>query len=396
MTDRKTYRAKWLMTDPWTVLENGYVHTIGSRIDAVGSGKPPGDTPVIDMGSGVMIPPLVNAHTHLELSALKGKLPTGCGFLQWASELVRKRDTLPEAVLLEAASDALDGLIASGCAAIADISTLGITHALLSNTPIGGFFFHEHLGNRLPESMTVIKERSLSCSLAAHAPHTTTPVLFKEISRLTSEAGLPMSVHLSESEDELHFIRSGRGAWADFLSSRGVDFSNWPIPSESPVHYLKDLGVLSDHLLAVHLLNVTTEEIQILMDRNVSMCLCPRSNLFLHDKLPDIPRFLALGARPGLGTDSLASAPSLSILDEMAFISDNYHDIHPGEIIAMGTVYGAGALGLEDRFGRLQPGFHSPPLYIPIEADSSRTVAPAVVRFGSPGISPSSESSDKK
>jgi len=386
VTRQKTYRSKWLLPDPWTVLENGYVTVGPGGIEAVGTGRPPADTPIIDLGSGVMLAPFVNAHTHLELSALKETLPFDMGFMHWTGELLRKRTELSDGELLNAAREAAVYLAKTGCGAVADISTLGITHKLLSESTMGGIFFREYLGSTLPKNPKLAKSTPLSSSLAAHAPHTTAPALFQDIKHATMSANLPMSVHLAESEEEFLFIRSARGDWADFLSSRGIDFSGWSIPSKSPVEYLHRMGVLDHKTLAVHLLYCSREDMETLLKCGTSVCFCPRSNFLLHGKLPDIPGFLDLGFKPGLGTDSLASCPSLSIPDEMAFVSENYHGISPSDIFAMGTVYGAAALGLEHRFGRLASGFAAPPHYIDIAAESTRDVLQAVVSSGNAEI----------
>lgn len=386
MTRRKTYRAKWLLPDPWTVLENGYVLVDGDSILSVGSGPPPEDAPVIDLGPGVMTAPWINAHTHLELSALKGALPVDKGFRSWTKELIQRRAELSEETLAAAAQGAISHLVDSGCGAVADISTLGITHGLLLESSLGGVFFREYLGNSLPENPKPEESPPLSSSLAAHAPHTTAPALFEIIKQATSSAGLPMSVHLAESEDEVRFIRFARGDWADFLSGRGIDFSGWPLPAGSPVQYLHRMGMLDNKTLSVHLLYCSVEDIETLRKSDTSVCFCPRSNYLLHGKLPDIQSFLTRGFKPCLGTDSLASCPSLNILDEMTFVSDHYDNISPADIIAMGTVHGAAALGLGVRFGRLAPGFAAPPVYVPIETDSPRKVPQFVVASGNTGI----------
>ncbi len=386
MTKRTTYRAKWLLVDPWTVLENGYVSVSGRRIEAVGSGKPPGDIPVIDLGPGVMTPPLVNAHTHLELSALFNLLPFDRGFPHWTADLIQKRAEFTKSELVDAAKKAAEQMAENGGGAVADISTLGFTYELLQDSTLGGIFFHEHLGNTLPESPKLEAAFPLSSSLAAHAPHTTAPDLLRGIKQATTDLGLPMSLHLAESEAEVQFIQSGRGDWADFLTHRGIDFSDWPLPSESPVQYLHQLGILGAGTLAVHLLQCSDEDMKILKKTDTSACFCPRSNLQLHGLLPDISGFLSIGIKPCLGTDSLASCPSLNILDEMAFVSLNYDTIPPADIIAMGTINGAAALGIEAHFGRLAPGFAGPPVHTPIQTDAIRNVARDYLTCGDPRV----------
>jgi cytosine/adenosine deaminase-related metal-dependent hydrolase len=381
VTKRETFRAKWVLPDPWTVHENGHVTVKDGIIESVGAGPPAMDAPVIDLGRGALTAPLVNAHTHLELSALKGRLPFHRGFRQWTAELLQMREDLTESTLLEAAEEAVRHLVDTGCGAVADISTLGITQGLLENSRLGGMFFREHLGTELPENPQLKSSATISLSLAAHAPHTTAPDLIRAIRQTTSAMGLPMSIHLAESGDESEFVQSARGGWADFLSDRNIDFSGWGLPAKSPVTHLERLNVLDSGTLAVHLLRCSVEDMQILRKHETSICFCPRSNFLLHGKLPDIPAFLDLGFRPCLGTDSLASCPSLSILDEMAFVFHHY-DLSPADIFAMGTVNGAAALGIERRYGRLAPGFAAPPFYVDIDVASSRDVLPAVVSSG--------------
>lgn len=396
MSDRSTYRSKWVVPDPWTVLENGYVQMAGGVIEAVGSGAPPDDGPVFDLGPGALMAPLVNAHTHLELSALKGLLPFNSGFLHWVTALLQKRASLSDDALLVGASNAIQELKTSGCRVLAEISSLGITRQLLLDSNLDGIFFEEHLGNNNPSVFKAETSDHFFTSLAAHAPHTTAPELLRHIKKTTLSNGLPMSIHLSESEDEFQFINCGQGLWANFLTERNIDFSDWPLVGKSPVQYLNSLEVLDDLTLAVHLLWCSEEDIELLRKKDVKICFCPRSNFLLHQKLPDIHSFLATGAKPCLGTDSLASSPSLSILDEMAFIASNYDNVSPTDILSMGTVYGAAALGMDNRFGCLSPGFEGAPFYVPIQVGKSTEVTTAIVSAGNAEINRNPRESTEK
>lgn len=381
MTVRKTYRAKWLVSDPWTVHENGYVQVANGVIEHIGTGKPPMADGVVDLGAGALMPPCVNAHTHLELSAFQGTVPFDSGFRHWVRKLLEQRGALSENSLRAAAARAIDVLKEGECRIIGDVSTLGLTKELLETSSLSGIFFMEHLGDCLPASFNVEKSEAFSTSLAAHAPHTSSPDLIRQIKHATRDKGLPMSIHLSESEDEFLFITTGRGPWADFLSERNMDFSTWPLPAKSPVSYLYHLGVLDARTIAVHMIHCSGEDMALLKKAGSTICFCPRSNFLLHGRLPDIPSFLALGFKPCLGTDSLASSPSLSILDEMAFISSRYSSVSPSDILAMGTLYGAIALGMEKRSGRLAPGYDAP-FYVPAAAEKTREVVQAIVTMG--------------
>lgn len=185
--------------------------------------------------------------------------------------------------------------------------------------------------------------------------------------------GLPFSIHLSESEAEMEFITTATGAWANFLSGRGIDFSEWGLPAASPVSYLDRIGILDDKTLVVHLLCALKKDFDLLAKRGGTVCVCPRSNKNLHGKLPDLPGMMQAGLRICLGTDSLASVSSLSLWEEMKLLAIRFPMIPPAEIWAMATVNGADALGFSDLFGKIEPGLIPAMLYVPVNA--SRPVA---------------------
>ncbi|MBU1163820.1 MAG: amidohydrolase family protein, partial [Proteobacteria bacterium] len=196
---------------------------------------------------------------------------------------------------------------------------------------------------------------------------------------ITRKSNLPFSIHLAESEDEIEFLQTGKGKWAEFLSERRIDFSGWNLPVESPVKYLEDLGVLDENTMAVHLIHAEEKDFEILLRHNVSVCLCLRSNFNLHNMMPDLAGMFKAGIKPCLGTDSLASADSLSIFDEMAFVSKSFPSIPPAEILAMATVNGARALGFEDMFGSLTPGKRAAFVYAPVDVSSKSELLQALV-----------------
>ena len=188
-----------------------------------------------------------------------------------------------------------------------------------------------------------------------HGLHTTAPEVLQSLKTFALERNNLFSIHLAESEAETEFLSSGRGIWADFLASRGIDFSHWDLTSERPVQRALRLGLLGAGTLAVHLLQATRAEWTALSDTGTSVCLCPRSNFLLHNRLPDIKSCLAAGLAPALGTDSLASSPTLSLFDEMAFITEQYADLAPDTLLAFATINGAKALARTD-LGTVEPG----------------------------------------
>lgn len=375
------HRAGWVMIDPFQVIENGCIEVENGRITGVfkaGIGQnrpgPPGrDT--IDHGPGVIMAPLVNAHVHLELSALRNTLPFDKGFAAWVQALLEKREAMGNAVLVREAQTAAASFARLGIGYVGEISTLGLTRSLAQSQGLAGVWFQEAVGALAPTA-ELSKAEPLSFSLAGHAPHTTDPFLLQAIKNQTRAQGLPFSIHVAESDVESDFIREGKGEkqsqWRQFLASRGIDTSLWPLGSKlgskSPVQYLDDLGLLDSSTLAVHLLNINDLDLDILSRTGTRICLCPRSNSMLHKKLPDIPRFLDKKLAPALGTDSLASSPSLSLFDEMTFVRQKFPDIDPAQVLSMATLNGARALGLDHLAGTLDKGKKSTFIYVDLTA----------------------------
>ena len=374
------HRARWVAVTPSYIIENGYVAVENGHIVRVGTSHP--GIHGVDHGSGVLMPGLINAHLHLELSALKGKISFEKGFQAWVAELLVKRGALGDSVLRSAAKDGMDHLMAAGTLGIGEISTLGITRDMVERSGLFGVWFQEMLGSDISLMDNPENARDdLYCSFAGHAPHTSSPSLLSHLKQRATLKGFPFSIHLAESSDETQFIETCQGPWAEFLTQRGIDFSSWPLPAESPVKYLDSLGILDPLTLAVHLLRVDDRDVDILKNKGVKTVLCPRSNFNLHKRLPNIKSFLDRGLMPGLGTDSLASNDSLTIFDEMAFVARNYPFIPPCEILAMGTVYGAAALGMDQHLGTLLPGRRGDLLYLQVEASNPETLLEIITGY---------------
>ncbi|MCF8077177.1 MAG: amidohydrolase family protein, partial [Desulfotignum sp.] len=304
------FKAKWVIKDPWTILENAGIAVAGGRITAVLDTVSSGPS-VTDCGPGILMPALVNAHMHLELSALANRLPLGKGFEPWVKALLTERDSLGASTLVRAARHAVQALPGQGTGLVGEVSTLGLTRSLLTDQGMAGVWFQEYLGTGYPEP-DLAADFPLSGSAAGHAPHTTSPDLLRYLKDSTKHAGLVFSIHVAESDAEMRFIEGNHRPWHAFLIQRGIDPKDWPVGNKTPVKYLKDLGILGPDTLAVHLLQVTDPDLDLLADTRTCICLCPRSNQNLHNRIPDIPPLLKRQLRPALGTDSLASCASLS------------------------------------------------------------------------------------
>jgi len=375
------HRAGWVLIDPYNIIDNGFVKTEFGKIVDVGQGRVAGGSEqIIDHGTGLLMPCLVNAHTHLELSALKNKTNTDSGFISWVQSVIEKREEAGEEKLLTGIYDGIKELTATGSLIAGEIASLGLTRQPFLDSILSGVWFQEYLGVDLGTSLECETIRSGKIiSVAGHAPHTTSSDFLSKLKAAADKSCLPFSLHLAESKEEVEFLTTGKGQWADFLDQRKVDTSAIHLTGAGPVKYADQMGLLDENTLAVHLVFAEKNDIRLLADRNINACLCPRSNYMLHRQLPDVPMMVKSGLKLCLGTDSLASNDSLSIFDEMKFLSRSFSNISPADIISMATVNGALALGLKKSQGRLTPGRMAKMIFLPVKASSPDQVLESVV-----------------
>jgi cytosine/adenosine deaminase-related metal-dependent hydrolase len=375
------HRARWAMLAPGRWLDNAALTVAGGKVVEVerGPSSKPGAS-ALDHGPGVIMPGLVNAHTHLSLSALSGKVQLASGFLAWVRELIEVRRRLPMPTATSAMEQVVSRLRETGVALVGEFGPHIPVAPALAAAGLSGTVWLEFLGDDqdlppLPRPMGEV-----NFAYAGHAPHTASPSLLSRIKAVDRRLGRPFSLHLAESEEELEFLATGKGRWADLLVEMGRDPSGWACRGRRPVELALELGLLDEDTLAVHLLRVTAEEIELFARSGARLCVCPRSNRNLHGSLPDIPAFLAAGLAPALGTDSLASVETISVFDEMRFVASNYPILSPDTILAMATVSGARALSRPD-LGSISPGQTARLMYVDVDAASPAEAAERLVRL---------------
>jgi cytosine/adenosine deaminase-related metal-dependent hydrolase len=198
--------------------------------------------------------------------------------------------------------------------------------------------------------------------LAAHAPHSVSAPLLRALAR----RGGPAAIHLAESRAESAFLAQGDGEWADFLERRGLGHVAFNPPRVSPVAYLDGLGVLHPSLVAAHCAQVDEADIGRLAARGVAVAVCPRSNRRLGVRMPPVPAMLAAGVRLAFGTDSLASAGSLDLMEDVALLHREFPEIDRARLVRMATEGGAQALGLPE-LGTIEPGKRAALAYVPAD-----------------------------
>lgn len=373
---REVHRAGWVMITPELWIENGFVEVADGRIVDVGVSGP--GMAARDHGPGVIMAALFNAHAHLSLCALAGLATPATDFVGWVRKLIETRANLSDEALTDAAFRGAEEAKASGTGFIAEVGPVQPGSEAMRHAGLEGLLFVEMLGSPAELPLLPEEDEGVAYAWAGHALHTTAPEALRAMKDVIDREAKPFSMHLAESHAETEFLAAGSGQWAALLQSRGIDFSQWDLRNESPVERAERLGLLGPGTLAVHVLEISPQDADILARTATQVCVCPRSNRTLHGRMPNLSCFLDRGMKPLLGTDSLASNSTLSLFDEMAFVAENYSDVRPECILSMASTNGAEALGRPD-LGSIRPGNQARLVYVDLTANSPQKGASALV-----------------
>lgn len=361
----QTFRARWILPIDAPPIDGGWVSVADGRVTAVGSGAAPGS--FTDLGDVVLLPGLVNAHTHLELSEFAGRVPSARAMVPWIRSMfaVRGRGSDPASpTAIAAARAAIDGMMTDGTALVGDISNSLLTAPLFAAAGLDAVVFHELIGFSRPDPAGDIRDAwarvdsvvhpPITGGVVAHAPYSASPSLFAGIA--LSKRRAPLSVHLGESRAEIEFLATGRGPFRELLEQINVWTDDWDPPECDPAEYLDRLGYLLPGTLVVHGTHLDINALLRLHDRQSILVACPRSNAWVGEGAPPIDTFYATGVRIAIGTDSLTSAPSLRMFDEIAAVRRAGPAVAPGRILDSATRVGAEALGRGADFGTIAAG----------------------------------------
>lgn len=370
----KIYRAAWICPMVGSPIGGGWLLVRDHRIERVGApGERPPAAEIHDLGPVALLPGLVNAHTHLELSWLRGRVPPAATFVDWIKQLFVTRGGRSERPgdpkVVDAALAAAREARAAGTVAVGDISNSLATVGAIRDAGMTGLVFHELLGFNLTDGRAVDETRAhrdlaaavaaehVRVSLAPHAPYSVSAELLYAIRAEVSRSRVPItSVHLGESPGEIEFLRDGSGPWPGILRMVGSHRDDWTPPGTGPVEYLDSLGVLDAHTLVVHGVQLDDAGLARLAAIGCTLVTCPRSNQWVGVGVPPIARFYASGVQVAVGTDSLASVEDLNLFSELKAMRWLAPSLPARRILESATLTGAQALGLGDEIGSLEPG----------------------------------------
>jgi len=367
------FRARWVLPVASPPVRDAWVSVSGGRVVAVGEG--PARGPETDLGDVALLPGLVNAHTHIELSWMDGLVPPAASMDAWIRTLLDVRRTGPENEdgAIAAMTRAINQMRATGTVLIGDISNTLASVPVLEAEALDAVVFHEILGFNAADPAGMVREawkrvnelvadlpaasanQLRAHSVVGHAPYSTSPALFAEIAA-RHHGSAPLSVHVGESLEEIEFLRKGRGPIREMLKTLGVWDGTWEAPQCGPVEYLKRVGYLQPGTLLVHCVHVTASELDDVREADAVIVTCPRSNVWVGGGVPPISRFYGAGVPVAIGTDSLASTDTLNMFDELAALRRLAPEVEAARLLESATRIGADALGFGQHYGTISEG----------------------------------------
>ncbi len=405
----KTYRARWIWSaGRW--LEGGRVTVAGRQIIAVGAQR---QTDEIDLGDQVLLPGLVNAHTHLEFSGLAAPIPYDKTFASWIRNVVSWRKEQTDHTVSAAIGLGLSESARWGVTTLGEISTrywdtptaLDLPKCDISRSPSPHpqlVVFDELLGLQPEATQTQMADAcrhvmvgatqpweasppesdwqpNWTAGLSPHAPYSISRELFSETISLAIVASCPLAMHLAETREELELLANGTGPLVELFTEWGLWKPGQRAAFRSPLQVLQQLSDLP-RVLVIHGNYLTSEELDSIAGRDqFSVVYCPRTHrYFRHDRYP-LAALLDRGIRVALGTDSRASNPDLNLLSELRHVAQLHPEIAPATLIEMATRHGAEALGIGHSVGTITAGMRADFCLLPL-APGIRDPFEAVLR----------------
>lgn len=390
------YSARWVLPISSAPVFEGAIAIAGAEIEAVGRRSDliesfPG-AQVHDFGEAVILPGLVNAHSHLELTAMRGFLDTEeSDFFAWLRKLTfaRLERMTPDDLYVSAAWGACEAARA-GVTCLGDASDAASeSMKALLDVGLRGTVYQESFGpdplmakenfQKLRDKVQLLREIETALvrlGVSPHAPYTVSAPQLELIAEFSKAEHLPLMMHAAESVFEDQLMREGRGPFAEGLAQRGIQ---WRAPGTSTVQYLMNHGVLDASPLLAHCINVDEVDLDCIRLGKGSIAHCPKSNAKLGHGQAPFKKFLDSGVVLAFGSDSVASNNTCDILEEARFatlfaraglsgapglsggdqsraIGAQQHMPDAADALRTATLGGAQALGLAGQVGELSGG----------------------------------------
>ena len=381
-------RARVVVTMDGPPIENGAVAISGDRITDVGKfsdiSKRNSDREVVDVDEQALLPGLINAHSHLDYTCLRGKIPRQESFTDWIRAInAEKAELSPEDYVVSINQGFAEAKL-FGTTTIANLTAFPELISQIQ-TPIRTWWFAELIDVRDPSRANEIADLAVETvksaehwGLAPHAPFTASGNLYRRCEEMARSEDVLLTTHLAESREEMTMFRDSSGPLYRFMQEigRSMDDCGEKTPVALFSEIVRDSSTplgMTENWIVVHLNELVDNDLD-LMERSASkfsIVHCPRTHEYFGHSPFQFHKLRELGFNICLGTDSLASNDDLSLLAEMRAFQKTFPDVSPEEILKMVTINGARALRQENVLGKLRPGFLADLIAIPIARSTS-------------------------
>lgn len=377
----KIFSARHILPISSAPFENGAVAVEGEEIRAVGKTtdliKKFPEAELREFGDALIMPGLVNCHSHLEITSMRGFLDDLDGdFFAWLLRLTKTRgEQLTEKdIEISASWGALEG-VRAGITCFGDIGRQGSAGLkALKQNGLRGIVFQETEFS--PENKTAekdfrelkkkflrLKEKEndlVKVGISPHSPYTVSPDLFQKITDYALSEKIKITIHAAESVEEEKLLKRGEGFFTEIFKKQNI---NWKSPKMSSIKFFEKLGVLSAKPLLAHCVNVSRADLKLIAQSGSAIAHCPKSNAKFGHGVAPLRKFLHRKIRVGLGSDSMASNNTCDLFEEARFATllartarTEERFLQPRKMIEMITIEGAKALGLDKLIGTLEVG----------------------------------------
>jgi cytosine/adenosine deaminase-related metal-dependent hydrolase len=356
--------AKWLAPMDRPIIAggailvgNGRVLDLGTRADVL---KRQTAAPIVDLGDAVILPGLVNAHAHLELSDCRCGEPPTAGFASWLVGMLKRTRITPEemeAAVVSAIAIGVEQSLRFGVTTVGDISRqCRITRPLLRKSPLRVVSYGEV--QAMAQRRGLLEERlgiaadteftssRLTIGITPHAPYSVEPDGYRRCLRTAQQRRMPLATHLAETPDEATFLANHTGPFKDLWDQWLTWDDNVPTFTGGPIRFARDLGLLDYLTLLAHANYVDNDELDILATSKASIVYCPRTHKYFGHRPHRWREMRARGINVAIGTDSCASSPNLNLVDDLRLLHDLYPDEPAAELWQLATTHAARAIGL--------------------------------------------------
>jgi len=341
---------------------------------------------IIRLEHSVLMAGLVNIHAHLELPPLLDRI-RAMNYTQWVLNLLKAKKGLTQDDYASAAKANVNAILAAGTTTIADICTHNASPAVLARSGLRALIYHELISMDRESRVPVVPRTGRPTSplvrygISPHSPHTISETALKAAQRKALKTGMSICMHVAETKDELNLLK-GKASGLDNLYAAARWDTAWAPRARSSFEYLRRIGILGPRFLAVHVVHVDDADIAVIKRSGACIAHCPRSNRALGVGKMRLASFLKAGIPVGLGTDSLASVPSLNLWDEMRFAYRSHRSsgISPAVILHLATLGGARALGMDHEIGSIEPGKKADIIAVPLPKKDTGDIASDLLR----------------